>query len=310
MNIYDEKIPFRVEEDKSNKIETPPPQCILDMRANPKRQDLSNKQMREAEKTCIHTDYMKLKFPRERKFRVDPTVNGQQFCVISFIPSPGATPDKDKCFGVLKVRGSFATQHEAEQHAQHLLRKFDSYSDYDITYVGKDFPLMSDNACFTQETTEVNLAAQVDDLTKGYMKSKKMEEARDRESVEKRHNKLIAKTKKNEDGQIEAVEQDDEDEVLDDLEKYTQLRTKIAYAKQRMVECKQHYGEAQKALERFSGELDIADKENPAFRNQFLARYEEGLAKVGADKTKNTYIQYMKDDKDEEKKSLLEEKLE
>jgi len=293
MQVFEQTVPFKVEDDNVNELKTPPPQCILDLKTNPKRQELSNKQMKAAQEECIHTDFAKMKFVRDRKFRVDPAINGQNFCIISWIPSPGAKPDKDNCYGVMKVRGSFSTQHEAEQYAQFLLRKHDTLADYDITYVGRDFPLMVNNECFTKETTEVNIQATMDDLTKGWMKSKRMEEKRDRESVEERHNKLI--------GRKSSTDAVDEEDLMDDLEKYTQLRTKIAYAKQRIDECTKHREEAEKAVAKFNVELEEADKLNPEFRTQFLAKYEEGLAKVGADKTKNTYIQYMKDDMDEKR---------
>jgi len=290
MEIYEEKVPFKVEDDKQNEMKTPPPQCIVDLKANPKRQDLTNKQMRVAEKELLNNNFTQLRFPRERKFRVDPAINGQTFCVTSFFPSAGATPDKDGCYGVMKVRGSFSTQHEAEQWAKMLMRKHDTLAEFDITYVGRDFPLMKNNECYSKETTEVNLQATMDDITLGWYKSKRNEEKRDRDSVEQRHQKLI--------GKKSSQEPDYEEDLMDDLEKYTQLRTKIAYAKLRVEESNKHKSEAEKALEKFNEELEAADAQNPTFRHQFLAKYEEGLAKIGVDKSKNTYIQYMKDEKD------------
>ncbi len=289
MQVYEQSAPFRIEEDHQNKCNTKPPQCIIDVKADVNREKLTDIQVRDAKEHLVHTDYLKLSFPRTRQFRVDPTINGQLYTLISFIPAPNAHPDQDGCYGVFKVRGNFATQMEAEQYAQFLLRNHDSLSDYDITYVGRDFPLMKDNSCYTKETTEVNLKAQVDDITKAHMKTKRLEERKEKEEVEKRHHKLISKR---------SSDEKDDDEASDPLEVYTKMRTKRAYAQLRIDECMKHHREAQEALERVTKEIEEMDQEHPDFRDQFLQCYERGLEKVGANKADNGYLKYMKDDAD------------
>jgi len=289
MQVYEQSAPFRIEEDHQNKCKTKPPQCILDLHANSDRVPLTNAQLADAKEHCLHTDYLKLTFPRTRKFRVDPTINGQIYTLVTFIPSPNAIPDDHGCYGVFKVRGNFTTQLEAEQYAQFLLRNHDTLSDYDVTYVGRDFPLMKDNTCYTKETTEVNLQATVDDITKAHMKTKRLEERKEKEEVEKRHHKMISKR---------SSDEKDDDDTSDPLEVYTKLRTKRAYAQLRIDECMKHHREATEALERVTKEIEEMDQEHPDFRSQFLSKYERGLDSVGADKAQNSYIKYMKDDVD------------
>ena len=294
MDIFAESIPFRKgDQDIEHEAKKAPPQCILGLGANVKRNDLTNKEMRLASKELI-------RFRRERKFRVDPPIPGQSFAIISFIPSPTAVPDSEGCFGVFKVRGSFGSQLEAEQYAQVLLRKTDSLSTYDIIYVGHDAPLMADPTVYTKETTEVDLQANMDMITKGFMKTKKNEEKREKQLVEERHHKLLGKKDKPE----EVLEEDTET----DLERYTRLRTKRAYAQMRMDESMKHFKDAEKALEDANKEIAVEDEKHPNYKTEFLDKYDKALDKIDADKKQNPYLPYMKRDVESYRSEQQEEK--
>jgi hypothetical protein len=97
------------------------------------------------------------RFPRVEKFYADPNIPSlQTYSLISFLPAIGATPDKDGVFGMLKVRGTFGTEEEANLKAENLIRTVDSYHSIYHIYTGRPFPL-TNNKKYINEVLEIDL---------------------------------------------------------------------------------------------------------------------------------------------------------
>ena len=94
----------------------------------------------EAYKELYETSFVE-KFPRFEKLYADPPLPNQVFSLISFVPAKGATPDKDGVFGMVKNRGNFATEQEADMQAEKLIKTVDSYHSILSCYTGRPFPL-------------------------------------------------------------------------------------------------------------------------------------------------------------------------
>ena len=60
---------------------------------------------------------------------------------MSFVPSSGAKPDKDQIYGMMKVRGVYATEEEANERADFIIRNVDSYHEIFHCHVGRPFPI-------------------------------------------------------------------------------------------------------------------------------------------------------------------------
>jgi hypothetical protein len=282
---------FKIDNEFANE-NRPPPKCMLDLAPpNPDRQPLTDVQLGEAKMKLWNAKFTDLKFPRERKFRRDPQIPGQAVGVISFIPSANAIPDKDGCFGTVKLRGNFPNPVDAERYAAMLMRKYDSFAEYDLVCVGQEFPLMIDNSVYTAETREINLKAIVDDISLSYIRKKKEEERREKDEVQERAQRLISKDTTQ-----------DKEESIDDLEYYTTLRTKKAHCQHVIDEAKKKQEEAQEALERVIKEISELDDKHPNYRKEYLHNYEKALHSIGTDITKNPLIGYMKKDIEEEQK--------
>lgn len=290
---------FRVEEDRVlDNSKNRPPQFVIDLGKNDERQELTDEQMVQAKMVLWNNKFLDLKFPRERKFRVDPLISGQSVGIISFIPSPNARPDKDGCFGVVKLRGNFSNQMDAERYGAMLMRKYDSFAEYDLVRVGQEFPLMVDNTVYTAETREINIKAIVDDISLSYIRKKKEQERNERQEVEERARRLINSN----------TEEEKEETGADDLEYYTMLRTKKANAQHVIDEAKKRNLEAQEALEKVTKEIAKMDEKFPTFKKDYIAQYDRALKSIGGDAAKNPLIQYMK--KDAEEAAAEEEKKE
>jgi hypothetical protein len=279
---------FKVIEEHKREASAPPPACILELPTPvPSREVLTDAQLAEAKKVLWNNKFIGLKFPRERKFRIDPAIPSQTIGIISFVPSNGALPDKNGCFGVIKLRGNFGSEKEAQAYGEFLMRNHDSYAEYDLVRVGQEFPVMIDNSIYTETTVEVNLKAQVDEISHTMIKKKQQEERKEREDVEERHRRLVNKNT-----------EEDREENIDDIEYYTTLRTRKAGLLHGIAEKKQQIKEAEEALIKVSEEVVKFDSTHPEYRDEYIVRYKKALEQIGTKVEDNPLVKYMKEDDD------------
>lgn len=279
---------FKADEERHNDTTTVVPDCIRSLpTSDPSRVPLSDSETSNAMNTLIHKDYIKLDFPKKTKFRVDPHIPGQTFGLISFIPSKNATPDKQGCFGVLKVRGTFPTLNEAERWAENLVRNYDSYAEIDITHVGRDFPLMADTSIYCETTREIDVRKKIEETVKEHLKSKKEEEKREIDEIQERQDRLLNEHK-------------EQTEQTIDIEWYTQLRVKKANAQHMLDECNKRMQECNEVIQKTQQQIDDIDEKHPDFKDEFLSKYKNALQAIGADASKNPLIKYMQDDDEKE----------
>jgi hypothetical protein len=250
---------------------------------NPARKVLSDDELKDAKAELLDKNFVKLKFPREQKFRIDPSVPGQHIGLISFQPSKNATPDSDGCFGVLKFRGAFPNGNEAETYAETLLREHDTYAEIDMVYIGREFPLLVDNTMYTKTTREIDVRKKIDDIVKADLRQKKEKEQKEIEEVTARQQKLLDKTHEVE-----------KDQIFDDLEFYTTLRVKKAQALSLIDEAKKRMEEAEEVVKATNVDIENLDKDHPEYKEEFFAKYENALNSIGSSVADNPLIKYLK----------------
>jgi hypothetical protein len=277
---------FRLPDDEKQNIErsAKPPQCMLDLpKQNLTRENLTDDQLEVYKTQCLRNDGTKLECIRSMKFYIDPKIPGQHFGLVSFIPSKGATPDNDGCFGVLKVRGNFHSEEEADKWSERLIREYDNYSEIDVIYVGRPFPLMANNEIYTRSTREIDVKKKVDDVTKSAIKDKMLKDQQELKEIQQRQSKLLNKST-----------EEQKEKSLDDLEYYTELRVKKASALATIEDCHKREKEAESVQAETSSEIEKLDKLYPEYQKEYMEKYENALRAIGADITKNPIIKYMK----------------
>ncbi len=271
--------------ERKNENTTKPPQVILDLPVpNPNRKELTEEEVTHAKKDLLMKEYIKLKYPREQKFRVDPSIPGQHIGLISFIPSKNAVPDKEGCFGVLKFRGAFPNGNEAETWGEKLLREVDTTAEIDMVYIGREFPLMVDNTVYCSTTREIDLRKTVDEIVRADKKAKLEKEQKEIEEVTKRQQKLLDKT-----------HEEEKNTIFNDLDFYTTLRVKKAQALGLKDEAMKRLEEAQAVVKSASEEIEKLDIEFPEYKDQFMEKYMQALESTGSKASDNPLIKYMKD---------------
>lgn len=242
---------------------------------------LSEEDVKNAKKDLIVNDFL-YKFPRFERFYADPQLQNQNYGLLSFVPSKGATPDSDGVYGMLKIRGTFATEDEAMLRAEFLIRNCDSYHSIYNTYVGRPFPL-SVNKKYISDTTEVDIKKKIVDSTSSEIRKKRDEERQTMKEIEEREKELLADVEKKED---------------DPYDHYTELMVKKAQLSWTYHETSKKMDEMKKNIIKAREEITKMNDENSDYHKQYMDRYMEARKKAGLPTDDNSFIKYMAEDLD------------
>ena len=238
---------------------------------------LTNIETKEAMKTINNTDYIS-KFPKvERKF-ADPAVELQRYGLISFIPAKGATPNENGVYGYAKLRGNFASSSEADEKAEYLIRKVDSYHQIYHTYVGRPFPLtVSSN--YSAETSEIDIRKDMTSSVSANIKQKKKDEQKIIEELEEHEEKLLEDVKSEEE---------------DPYDSYTTLRVKLAQVSWTYMETEKKMKEMEAIIIKSHTEIDKMEDESSEYKKQYYSKYMKAREASGIKESKNTEETFMK----------------
>lgn len=224
------------------------------------------------------------KFPRVDRFYADPVLNSQVYCLHSFVPSKGAKPDDRGVYGFVKFRGSFATQQEADERAEFLVRNVDSFNDVYTSYCGRPFPL-THNKAFVKETSEIDVKKQISDIVSKDIKTKVAEERRIKDELKEKEKKLLEENDK----VINNVP------VETDEERYTVLQVKRANLVHVYVETNQKLEKIKESILKCRSEIEQFDETHPEIKDTYIEKYNQARELSGLDKVENdtSYLKYM-----------------
>ena len=242
---------------------------------------ITDAQVKEALKENYDTSFTD-KFPRFEKFYADPQITNQTFGLVSFTPTKGATPDKDGIFGMLKVRGTFATEDEAMLRAEYIVRNVDSYNSILNVYVGRPFPLAATRQ-FIKDTTEVEVKKKITEETSGNIRSKRDEEKQTIKEIEERQKELLADVEKTEE---------------DPYDLYTELMVKKAQLSWTYKETMRKMEEMKRSIIKAREDIARMKEENPDYHAQYMDKYLEARKKAGLPMDDASFIKYMAEDID------------
>lgn len=242
---------------------------------------LTEPEVREAVKE-LHVTTFTDKFPKFEKFYADPAMANQTYALVSFMPSQGATPDKDGVYGMLKVRGTYASEDEAMLRAEWLIRNADSYHAIYNTYVGRPFPL-SNGKKYITDTTEVEIKKKVVEETSVDVRKKRDEERQAMKEIQEREKELLADVEKKE---------------ADPYDVYTELMVKKAQLSWTYHQTLGKMEEMKKNIIKAREEIVKMKAENDDYHRQYMDRYMEARQKAGLPTTDDSFIKYMAEDLD------------
>lgn len=230
---------------------------------------VEDKNIKEVSDVLINKSFIVSGIPKALKTRIDPPISNQQYCMFYFVPSSKASPDKDGCYGVLKIRGCFSSEEHATDHAVNLVKTIDAYHENIIAYTGKDFPLTNNSRAFEHKDKEVDIRKKIDDVSNEDLKKRRQEERQEMEEMTERQKKLLQDVK--EERKIST----------DDLDYYITLHVKKSSLKSVMQECEQKQKECCALVRKVNSELTALDEHHPEFKKQCLEKYTESLRSSG-----------------------------
>lgn len=258
----------------------PEPEIIKDIMSNRDRdrEKLKGEDFDSAILELNNTSFVK-KFPRTFKYSADPTFSNQVYSLHSFIPSKGAKADKDGVFGMIKFRGTFGTNQEAQERSEQIIKDIDSAHSIFHGYVGKWFPV-TQSSKYTDEIHEVDIQTKTKDVVSKDLKAKQRNDKQELREIEERKQKLMEDVK---------VDKD-----IDPTENYTELQVKranILYSRDQYLEA---LAKIEPILEKTKVEIKKMDSEDSNLRNEYIEKYKDALKEAGIPSGKdNTLIKYM-----------------
>lgn len=263
------------------------------------RDTLNETQSTQAVKELVVKDFLS-KFPRYDRLYADPTIPNQTVCLHSFVPSKGATPDKDGVYGMIKVRGIFATEQEADQRSEFLIKNNDSYHKIYQSYVGRPIPL-SHNSKYVSDTKEIDLTNKVTKVMAEDVKEKKQKEKVAIDEIKERERQLLKDNSKrlseleNKDSK-EPAPVNPEDLEVDEEEKYTTLRVKKAQLLWTYFEHSKKMEELKTLIKKSSQEIEVMDAQNDNLKKVYFDKYKKAREDVNIPVDDNSFIKYMVED--------------
>jgi hypothetical protein len=246
---------------------------------------LTDDQVKQAVSELIQDDLLK-DYPSVERRLVDPPIDGQEFCVHSFVPSSGATPDEHGVYGIMKCRGNFSTAVDANIHAEQLIRDVDSFSKYFTGYVGKPFPVTVDGLTYSAEHEKVDLKEKVN------LKDKIQRVNRENILKEREKEKVTTKQLKE---RSEKLQEKVDEEASDPLDEYIQTRVKRSHLIYTIVESRKKIQEYLKAVKVNDRWLADADEKNPDYRENFMDKYMEARRSTGVPDSDLSVLMYIDD---------------
>lgn len=270
------------DEVQENKLATMEPQCMRDRPDPlPGTRPLTEEEVVQAKKELINTSFLSMNFPKVVRTRRDPPLSQQNYYVMTFVPSKGARPDADGCFGVMKQRGTFPTPKEAEEWSENLIRGTDSYNENIIGYVGNDFPVTLDPK-YCLSTKEVDVRTKMDTIARDSIRSQRENDKKEMEEIQERRRELLSDTS------------EDKATAIDDLDYYVTLRVKRANIRMMQEECTKKMKECAKILSKTTSEINKMDDKHPQYAKEYKAKYCSALDAIGGDTNGSKMLEYMK----------------
>jgi len=243
------------------------------------RTPLTDKEWEAASPEVVEKKFVD-KFPRSFKYSADPIYRNQVYSLHSFIPAPGATPDKEGVFGMFKVRATCMTEEEADEHAEDIVRNVDSYNTVYHGYCGKWFPATLSSK-YTQEIHEVDITKKVKEVISKNLVNKRKQEKKDIQEIKQREAELRKEVK------------DIEENGEDPMDVYIELHVKKAHCLYTLERYKKDMLKLEKVCEESQTLIDKLDTDNPEFKNNYMDIYKQARSKVGLGSEKEDFMKYM-----------------
>lgn len=248
---------------------------LFDFNTNP----LTDEQVEIATEELVDKEHLKVYPAQERAF-ADPTIEEQEYCLVSFVPSVTAKPDKDGIYGMVKMRGTYNTLEKCDKRAEFLIREVDSVHKIYIAGVGKPFPI-TNMSTFSKDINKVK----IQDMLSQELQQEQTKEQKELEEMKEREKEILERNKKPQ----EELQPDIEEQYITNRVKKAQLTwtyintmKKLKDMQANIVSCREKIMEM--------------DDTNPGLKDSYMERYNAALKKVNLEQETDSFIMYLEND--------------
>lgn len=241
---------------------------------------LTNEEAKHALEELNNTAFVD-KFPRVDKTYADPSIPLQNIGLISFIPAKGATPNENGVYGFAKIRGNYATEMEASQRAEFLIRNVDSYHQIYHCYVGRPFPI-TESSKYSAETSEIDIRKETSKNVSESIRGKKDDEQQQIREIKEKEEKLLEESKR---------------EEADPYEEYITQRVKLAQLSFTYLEHQKKLVEIKDIVIKTRKLIDDMNNEFPTFKDSYYEKYMKARRDAGIKEdekdTQDNFIKFL-----------------
>lgn len=235
----------------------------------------------DALKNAMDTLSKNITFAQVDRYYADPYQPNQKIALVSFIPSSGSKPDMDNIYGMMKVRGVYATEEEANERAEFLIRNVDSYHEVYHAYVGRPFPVTTSEG-YTTEIKKIDIRQKTTDIISEDILQKKKAERGEMEDIKDREKQLLDESKRAQAG-----------EPKDIFEEYITENVKRAQLVWTYHETKTKMDQMKDSFEKATIRIKEIDEKEPEFVDKYRDKYMEARRQSGIPDDNNSFIQYL-----------------
>jgi len=222
-----------------------------------------------------------IRYAQVDRYYADPIQLNQKIALISFIPSKEAKPDKDGIYGMAKIRGVYATEEEANERAEFLIKNVDSYHEIYHAFVGRPFPITTSEQ-FSNEIKNIDIRKKTTDIICDDILDKKRKEKQEMQEIAEKEKNLLEESKR-------AMR----DEPRDIFEEYITENVKRA-------QLIWTYRETQKKMEQMKDtfrnatlRIQVLDQDNADFKDRYKEKYMQARRESGIPDDNDSFIQYL-----------------
>ena len=181
----------------------------------------------------------------------------------------------------MKVRGVYATEEEANERADFIIRNVDSYHEIFHCKVGRPFPITNNNE-FAETVNSIDIRKKTTELISKDILNKKKEEKEEMLDIQEREKNLLEESKKAQEGKP----MDIYDEYITMNIKRAQLLWTYKETKEKLKQMKTSY---LSSIDR----IREIDELHPEYKEQYREKYMSARREAGIPDEKNSFVEYL-----------------
>jgi len=222
-----------------------------------------------------------LTFAKVDRRYCDPPISDQKIVLVSFMPSKTAKPDTDNIYGMMKVRGVFATENEANEYSEKLIREVDSLHEIYHAWVGRPFPVTNATG-YEKELKSIDIRKKTVDMISEDILSRRKSDEKELHEIQDKEKRLLEESKKAQNN-----------EPLDPFDGYITEQVKRAQLIWTYKETQKKMVQIRDILKTSNKTIAEVEADNPEYLERYREKYMVARREAGIKDDDDSFIKYL-----------------